>query len=145
MSSRTAPSMETLERRGPGAEGPEDLDFVGVFPPAELLKQYDDIEPGRAVRLLNLIEEQTRHRMEIERQMAKADIKRNSRVMTWGLGALLLSVFTGSYVVYDGHPAAGATIATTAVVGLIVCGVQLQKGRHQPEDEKDSRKNRDQE
>lgn len=40
--------------------------FEGVLPPPHMLRQYEDLLPGLADRMMVLVENQARHRQEIE-------------------------------------------------------------------------------
>ena len=44
-------------------------EFSGVIPPPIMLKQYDEIEPGIAKKVLLLYEEQVRHRIQSEKKV----------------------------------------------------------------------------
>ena len=92
---------------------------VGPLPPPSYLRGYEELDPGRAAKLFDLAEDQSRHRMRMEE---RALAHQNAR--SWGglAAASVIAPFTigaGVYVAVSGHPAAGATIATATVVGLV--------------------------
>lgn len=63
--------------------------FSGPLPPPEILKQYDEISPGLADRIVSLTENQSRHRQELE----KTVIRTRSRNETLGqIFAFILSL-----------------------------------------------------
>jgi uncharacterized membrane protein len=92
--------------------------YVGPIPLPAMLKQFDEICPGEANRILRLAEDQARHRMALEKKVVESDIRRS-----WaGLGAGTLvsgmMITFGYSAIMAGYGVAGGTLATAAVVGL---------------------------
>lgn len=90
----------------------------GPLPPPEVLQKYEQIVPGTARTIINMAEQQSLHRRQIE----KIVIEAGARDSKYGIGAgLLVSLATISlagFAIHMGHATAGATIATSTVVGL---------------------------
>ncbi|TXT25737.1 MAG: hypothetical protein FD138_2918 [Planctomycetota bacterium] len=93
--------------------------YSGPIPPPDLLKQYDEISPGTALRIIAMSEKQSEHRMSLEKKVVESGITRSTAGLVCGF--LIACVFAGAgvWVASMGHPAAGATIATASVVGLV--------------------------
>jgi uncharacterized membrane protein len=53
--------------------------YQGPIPPPQLLKQYDEISPGFADRIIRMAESETAHRQQAENKALDADIKFASR------------------------------------------------------------------
>jgi uncharacterized membrane protein len=92
--------------------------YSGPVPPPEMLAEFDKIDPGRAGKLMQLAEDQSRHRMGLESYVVRSDVRRS-----WGgliVGGLLsvTLIACGTYLVSTGHDWAGVTIITTTLVAL---------------------------
>lgn len=94
--------------------------YSGPIPPPEILQGYDDLDPGRAGRLLQLAEDQSRHRMEIEKLVITADIKRSRDALrnATALGFVgLVGLVGGLAAIFYGHDVAGASAIATVLGG----------------------------
>ena len=105
------------------------VSYSGPIPPPELLAGYDAIDPGRAGKILQLAEDQSRHRMGIEWRVINSDIFRSWAGMACGMIFGLSILAAGTWLVYLGHDTAGATIITGTLVtgaGVFVYGRKSQ-------------------
>jgi uncharacterized membrane protein len=107
-----------------------ELSYSGPLPPPAALKQYDEIVPGAAARIIAQAEKQTDHRIKLEHKVVFSGVSRS----WWGLWVaaflVLFAMASGSILVYLGHDASGAVIATTGLAGLatvFIVGTNLQK------------------
>lgn len=101
-----------------------------------ILAQYDEIDPGRAAKLFDLFEEQSRHRMTLEKKVTDSDISRS-----WGglvVGGLLSTVLCigGIWLISQGHDTAGGTIITATMGGVLIAFVTGRKSQRQERDSK---------
>jgi uncharacterized membrane protein len=92
--------------------------YSGPIPPPELLKLFDEIDPGRAARLMNWAEDQSRHRMTLESRVVHSDILRSWAGLVSAFVITMTTLVLGGSLVYLGHDAAGVGLATTGLVGL---------------------------
>ncbi len=90
-----------------------------------MLKQYDEVIPDGANRILQMAEKQSDHRMTLETKVIDSDIARSR----WGLAAgfviTIAAIIGGVIVAMNGQPWAGTTIAgipTAGLVGVFVIG-----------------------
>lgn len=85
-----------------------------------MLAEYDKLEPGRGLKILDWIEDQSHHRMDLEKMVITSDVRRS----WWGLVAGFIVVMSflgaGTALVIAGHDWAGGTIAVAAVSGTVV-------------------------
>jgi len=58
---------------------------TGPLPPPSMLAEYDRIIPGAAERILNLAEQQTKHRIELEKSAIRSEISRSWTGLWMGL------------------------------------------------------------
>ena len=106
------------------------------FPPPSVLSEYDRISPGFAERILNLVEKESEHRHNLEKQSVETEIEdhrqRNIEIRLGQIFAFLIGVITilsGSYVAIKGAQVAGSFIGTAGVVGLTSVFVIGHKGK----------------
>lgn len=107
---------------------------AGPLPPPAVLKQYDDIVPGAADRILTMAESQSRHRRDLETKVINADT-RNARLglifgfligMTGVVGGIVV-ILGGQGQILGGFISVGAL---AALVGVFVYGsTQRRKER----------------
>jgi len=129
---------------GPGTEAgqtvaitrTESRFFSGPLPPPEVLEEFNRIVPGSARRIFDLVETQSRHRIDLERRVIDSDISRSRAGLWMGLVVSLAAICGGVYVAVTVSPTAGATIATASVVGLAGVFVYGTYSRRQERREK---------
>lgn len=92
--------------------------FSGPLPPPQTLREYDQIVPGLAARIVAQAERQTEHRISLEAKVVGSDISKSWAGLACGFFLCLICTIGGIACVWSGHDWAGATIATGAVVGL---------------------------
>lgn len=102
---------------------------TGPLPSAEELSKYEEVSPGLADRLVQRMEKQSDHRMQLESKALDADIR--SRYLGQVLAAIIACTFLvgGCYFAVKGHPVEGATVAGGSVLGLVtvfITGKALQ-------------------
>jgi uncharacterized membrane protein len=93
--------------------------YSGPIPPPSILREFDELDNGRAAKMLDLADAQSRHRMHLEREVILGD---NNRAWAGLWCAFTLGVLTtsiGGSLVAFGHDGAGATIAVSGAVGLV--------------------------
>ena len=120
--------------------------FIGPLPPPTILKQYDEIAPGLADRIVRMAETEADHRRQIENRALNADIglaekeyteRRIGQFLGFGIGVAAL--VTGAYVATHGQPWAGGFIGTGGVIGLVtafIYGRRAEKAADSSESQK---------
>ena len=97
----------------------QQLFFRGPLPPPDILKAYDLVEPGLALRIVELAEKQAAHRMFLEKRVIIGDHNK-SWVGLFFAFILSSGISFGSYdLIRRGHDIAGAAIGGTGIVSLI--------------------------
>jgi uncharacterized membrane protein len=92
--------------------------YSGPVPPPELLKLFDEIDPGRAKRLMDWAEDQSRHRMILESRVIRSDIWKSWAGLIAAFIITMTAIVGGGILIYLGHEVSGATVATSGLVGL---------------------------
>jgi uncharacterized membrane protein len=93
--------------------------FSGPLPPPSILKQYDDIVPGGAARIVEMAEKQAEHRRTLESVVVTGDDRRAWSGLRAGFFVTLFAIACGTAVALLGQPWAGATIAGVPTAGLV--------------------------
>lgn len=93
--------------------------YSGPLPPPSLLRDYDEIVPGSADRIITLAEKQSNHRRELEAARIHADIGMSKTGM-W-LGFVLALVFiVGAFVLIAlGHTLEGFAAAAVPIAAIV--------------------------
>ena len=99
--------------------------WSGPLPKPDILRQYNEILPGAADRILKMAEEQQKHhhnqdRLQLDMYLTalRSDSRRSNLGLAAGLLVTLMGLGGGIFLVYAGHDAAGAAIAGLNLLGL---------------------------
>jgi uncharacterized membrane protein len=94
------------------------MSFEGPLPPPQLLAQYEAAIPGLGERIIALMEQQTEHRISLEKSVIGSDITQSK----WGLVAGFVVAMTGLgvsyYLIATGNGVAGAAVTGVDLVSL---------------------------
>jgi uncharacterized membrane protein len=112
------------------------VSFSGPLPHPDILRAYDEIEPGTAAKIIAQAAKQTEHRTALESKVIDADIKKSHWGLVAGFVISMTCVIGGVALVFAGHDAAGTTIATASVVGLATVFVYGTATRKKEREEK---------
>lgn len=93
--------------------------FIGPLPHPDILRQYNELQPGFAERLLALTEQEADHRRGMERNSLaenSAEVRRGQVfALIIGLGGLAASVLAA----YFNQPWVGGVLGGGTLVGLV--------------------------
>ncbi len=99
--------------------------YRGPLPSPRALREYESALPDSAERILARVERETSHRhdmergsLELETLEVRSDYRRTNRGLYLGAFVALAVVAVGAYMAFLGHPAEGAGIVVSTVVGL---------------------------
>ncbi len=91
----------------------------GPLPSPSYLAQYNEIIPQGADRIMKQSENQSAHRIEVEKHVITGQGKRESNGQWFGFIIALVGITCGTYAIICGHPVAGATVCGSPPVGLV--------------------------
>ena len=100
--------------------------FSGPMPHPRHLRDYEDILPGAAERILAMAENSLAHNARMETTIIQGEIDDRKRGMRYGLGALVLSMVFGAGFGYLDKIEIALAFLGTAVLGAVVAFI---KGR----------------
>lgn len=66
--------------------------FSGPIPPPSVLKQYEEMQPGSADRILKMAEMQAEHRMELEKKAIGGQVDQSKRGQVFGFILALVCI-----------------------------------------------------
>jgi len=93
--------------------------FSGPIPPPSILKEYDDIVPGSAKKIMDSAHKQTNHRIIQEEKIVSSEIS-SSRIGQW-MGFVIAIIILGlaAGFVYLGKDIWAFSIILSEAVGLV--------------------------
>ena len=92
--------------------------WSGPFPPPSVIEKYEDMVPGAADRILKMTENQTAHRIEIEKIVIRGDSTRSYLGLIFGFILSMAVISGGIYLVANGHDWAGGVLIGLDLIGL---------------------------
>lgn len=93
--------------------------FSGPLPPPAILRQYDEIQPGFAERLLRLTEDEASHRREVTARAQRYEVFETTLGQVFGLLVALAALGTTVWLGVLGLEAAASIVGGTTIVGLV--------------------------
>lgn len=92
--------------------------FQGPIPPPAILREYDQVHPGLADRIVSMAENQSRHRQEIEKGVISTRNRNEARGQTYAF-ILAIAVILGSiWLISSGRSTEGLAAIITEIVAL---------------------------
>ena len=142
------PEESGLVSRPPEVVSLPSVAWSGLLPSPDDLQRYEEILPGAANRILEMLERQQSHqhsreRMALEqaivivdtgRKVAASDARRASLGIASGLTISLLTIGGSIYLIANGHDWAGLTLAginLTGLAGVFVYGARNRRAARQ--------------
>lgn len=101
------------------------IERQSILPPPEEMIQYENLRPGITDALLTAFQEQTHHRMEIERKVIDSGISNSKRGQIFAFILSLIVIIGGFALIFLDKNALGITSilgALTALVGTFIYG-----------------------
>ena len=74
------------------------IEYAGPLPPPKMLKQYDDVIPGSAGRIIEWVEKEQAHRHKLENKIVNTE-SRDSLLGIINAGVISLVLLIGGFVV----------------------------------------------
>jgi uncharacterized membrane protein len=105
--------------------------FSGPIPPPDLLREYNEIIPNGADRIVTMAENQSAHRITLERRVVFGDDVR----AYLGLGTAFIVAVFGLYLSYRvimaGHDLAGSALGAVDLASLVSVFIYGTRARRQ--------------
>ena len=104
--------------------------WAAPLPPPAILKQYNEVFPGCAERIVALAEHQALHRQGMEAKVILGNVRSQATGMWLGFTLALIVILSGAWLVYTGHIGWGAFFTGFPLISLVsvfVIGKQQQR------------------
>ena len=109
--------------------------FRGPVPPPSLLKEYDQVIPDGAERILKMAENQSEHRIALEKLAISEQLSQSRRGQHYGFILGLVGLILASILAIMGHDTVAGIFGTTTIIGLVTVFV-IGRKKQREEDEK---------
>ncbi len=93
--------------------------FSGPLPPPEALARYNEIVPNGAERIMQMAENQQRHRHSLEQKVIKANVFDQKLGLILGFVIMAGVAAAGVWLVSTGRDASGTAALVAAVAGPV--------------------------
>lgn len=110
--------------------------FSGPLPPPFILRQYDEIVPGAADRILAMAESQHEHRHALEKRVIFGNVDAQARGQWMGFVLGLVGIIGGFFLIGLGHSGWGVAAIVGSLVSLITVFVVGQRRQRQERERK---------
>jgi uncharacterized membrane protein len=109
----------------------EAVSFQGPIPPPELLREYNEIVPNGADRIVRMAEAQSAHRIQLESTVINGDDKRANWGLFTGYTIGILIIVLSFILIMKGHDVSGTVLGSIDLVGLVSLFVLGRRSRGQ--------------
>lgn len=93
--------------------------FIGPLPHPDILRQYNELHPDFAERLLALTEQEAAHRRRLEQQAAETNAAIIKRGQLFGLTIGVCGLVAATVAAYFNQPWVGGVLGGGTVLGLV--------------------------
>ncbi len=94
------------------------LSFSGPLPPPSILEEYSSVIQNGAERIMKMTENQSAHRISIEKQVISSQINQSSRGQWLGFIIGIVGLGLATFLAVMGHEIIAGIFGTTTIVGL---------------------------
>jgi uncharacterized membrane protein len=110
-------------------------DWTGIYflPSPAILGKYNSVIPGLAERIVAQAEQQTQHRIEMERKVIISNIFRSWLGLVLGFLSTALGIGGGMFLTYKGFNVIGIMFSSATLVTIVmsfIYGSQSRKNGH---------------
>lgn len=121
----------------------EERSFSGPLPHPEILRQFEQVVPGAAERIIKMAEDQSSHRRDLEKKVIDSDIERSKWGQILGFVLALVGLSVSGVVAVIGNPWAGTVIGVGTIASLVSVFMYGTNSRRQERQEKEESKPQD--
>ena len=91
----------------------------GPIPRPDILKKYNDLDPGAAKKIINNGVQKSVHRRKMESKSLNISNSKEKRRDFMGFSIGILIILIGGLLIYTGHLITGSIFSGVSAVGLI--------------------------
>lgn len=93
--------------------------FSGPLPPPSVLGGYNEILANGAERIMKMAENQSSHRIDMEKLAIKEELRQSKNGQFFGFILAILGMLIAFGLAYLGHDTVAGIFGTTTIVGLV--------------------------
>jgi len=93
--------------------------FSGPLPPPSILGDYNEILPNGAERIMKMAENQSSHRIDLEKHAIKEELRQSKNGQIFGFILAILGMLIAFGLAYLRHDTVAGIFGTTTIVGLV--------------------------
>jgi len=112
--------------------------FSGPLPHPDILRQFNEVVPGSAERIIKMAEEQSAHRKDLEQKVISSDIARSKWGQILGFIIAIAGLIVSAVVAIFGSAIAGGIIGVGTLASLVGVFMYGSKTRSKEREEKKS-------
>lgn len=109
--------------------------FRGPLPPPSVLADYNDIINDGAERIMKMAENQSGHRIELEKHAIKEELKQSRNGQIFGFILAIFGIIAAFVLAYLGHDTVAGIFGTTTIIGLVTIFVIGKKRQTKEQEE----------
>lgn len=98
------------------------------MPPPEILRQYDEILPGSAERIMAMAEDESSHQKKMEKSAMDLKSRETRRGQYLAMATVIVAFSAATVCAYFGAQTAAVVIGGTTVVGLVAAFITGRTG-----------------
>ena len=87
------------------------------FPPASVLNEYEQVNPGTSQRIIDVFFEESEHRRQMEKKIVENNLRLQTRGQIIGTSVIISVIICGTVVALAVDAVAGCTLATAGLAG----------------------------
>lgn len=110
--------------------------YSGPLPHPDLLKRYREIIPDAPERILRMAENQTAHRIEIEKNVIKGNLLNERLGLIAGFVVCMSALYLGTKILLSGHEVYGFAAIVTALASLVGLNIYAKKSEKRSKEER---------
>jgi uncharacterized membrane protein len=92
--------------------------YKGPLPPPKVLREFDEVVPGSAERIIALMERQADHRMHLEKCVVEGDNRRANWGIVTATSITILVLATSTVLIVFGYGLYGTILGAVDLVAL---------------------------
>jgi len=93
--------------------------FRGPLPPPSILSEYNDVLTDGAERIIKMAENQSSHRIELEKHAIKEELRQSKNGQIFGFILAIIGMIIAFFLAYLGHEIVAGIFGTTTIIGLV--------------------------
>ncbi|RME12421.1 MAG: DUF2335 domain-containing protein, partial [Bacteroidetes bacterium] len=108
--------------------------FSGPIPPPDIFKEYNEILPGSAERILAMAEQQSSHRREMEKKVISSQMRQTTRGQWLGFVLAVICIGGGLFLAYIDKTTVASILLGATIISLVSVFVIGKKAAQKQKD-----------